>query len=150
MNTGSVEHQIDILMVEDSPTDIMMTREAFAAHRLQNPLHVVTDGVAAMQFLRREGKFAMAPRPGLIILDLNLPRKNGREVLAEIKADAKLKTIPVIILTTSKAQEDINCSYGLYANCYIIKPVDFLQFTDAVRITSEFWLNIVTLPSGDT
>ena len=149
MSNESVGYLVDILMVEDSPTDVMMTREAFATHKVLNPLHVVSDGVAAMQYLRREGPYAAAARPGLIILDLNLPRKNGREVLAELKSDPELRTIPVVILTTSKAEEDIVKSYGLHANCYIIKPVDFPKFTDVVRSISEFWFRIVTLPPSE-
>lgn len=138
--------QIDILLVEDSPADILMTREALAFHNVRHPLHVVTDGVVAMQYLRREGQYHGAPRPNLIILDLNLPRKSGREVLMEVKADADLRTIPVVILTTSAAEEDVEKSYGLNANCYITKPVDFTAYTDVIRTIDEFWLHIVTLP----
>jgi len=138
---------IEILLVEDSPTDVLMTREALADAKLSNELHVVGDGEQAMQFLRREGRFAAAPRPGLILLDLNLPKKNGREVLAEIKEDASLRLIPVAILTTSKAEEDVVRSYGLHANCYVTKPVQFEQLTAVVQRIHDFWFTVVTLPS---
>ncbi|MEX3955019.1 response regulator [Trinickia sp. EG282A] len=136
----------DILLVEDSPTDVMMTREALEHYKVLNPLHVVEDGVTAMEYLRRRGMYATARRPGMIILDLNLPRKSGREVLEELKADPELGTIPVVILTTSKAEEDVVRSYGLHANCYINKPVDFSKFTEVVRSINDFWLGVVTLP----
>ncbi|PMS37034.1 response regulator receiver domain-containing protein [Trinickia symbiotica] len=136
----------DILLVEDSPTDVMMTREALEDYKVLNPLHVVEDGVTAMEYLRRQGIYATARRPGMIILDLNLPRKSGREVLEELKADPELGTIPVVILTTSKAEEDVIRSYGLHANCYINKPVDFSKFTEVVRSINDFWLGVVTLP----
>ena len=139
--------QIDILLVEDSPADVLMTREALAFHDVRYPLHVAKDGVVAMEYLRREGQYHSAPRPNLIILDLNLPRKSGREVLMEVKADAELKTIPVVILTTSTADEDVEKSYGLNANCFITKPVDFTAFTDVIRTIDEFWLRVVTLPA---
>ena len=137
---------VDILLVEDSPTDVMMTREALDYHKVLNPLHVIEDGEMAMEYLKRRGRYAAARRPGLIILDLNLPRKSGREALKEIKADSELKTIPVVVLTTSKAEEDIVKSYGLNANCYITKPVDFSKFIDVVRSINDFWLGVVTLP----
>lgn len=136
----------EILMVEDSPADVLMTREAFEQARLVNTLHVVEDGVQAMQFLRREAEFASSPRPDLILLDLNLPRKNGREVLAEIKADPELRSIPVVILTTSQAEQDILEAYNLHANCYIVKPVGFDNFAKAVQSIQRFWFSLVTLP----
>jgi two-component system, chemotaxis family, response regulator Rcp1 len=136
----------EILLVEDSPTDAMMTEEALEQAHLLNKLHVVEDGVAAMAFLRRQGKYADAPRPDLILLDLNLPRKDGREVLAEIKADERLKRIPVVVLTTSSAEEDILKAYGLHANCFITKPVGFVNFAQMIRDTGKFWFQVVTLP----
>ena len=137
---------IEILLVEDSPSDVLIAREALTEAKLINTIHVAEDGVEALQFLRKEGKFAAAPRPDLILLDLNLPRKNGREVLAEIKADADLKTIPVVVLTTSSAEEDILKSYNLHANCYVVKPVEFHSFVKAVQSIREFWFSVVTLP----
>lgn len=137
---------VHILLVEDNPTDVMMIKEAFSHHKVLNPLHVAEDGVAAMQYLKREGEFSSATPPGLIILDLNLPRKSGREVLEEIKADPDLRAIPVVVLTTSKAEEDVLRSYGLHANCYIAKPVDFPKFIDVVRTINDFWFGVVTLP----
>jgi len=137
---------VDILLVEDSPTDVMMMREAFEYNKIMNPLYVVEDGIAAMQYLKREGPYACAPRPGLIILDLNLPRKNGREVLHEVKGDPALCNIPIVILTTSKSEEDVARSYNLRANCYVTKPVDFAKFMEAMRTLSEFWFGVVTLP----
>jgi len=146
MHTQAADDLIHILLVEDSPTDVMITREAFDYYKLLNPLHVADDGVAAMEFLRREGRHSDAPRPGLIILDLNLPKKSGREVLQELKADPDLMNIPVVVLTTSKSEEDVAKTYGLHANCYITKPVDFIRFTEVVRRISEFWFGVVTLP----
>jgi len=137
---------IEILLVEDSPADVLITREAFQQARLINNLHVVEDGVQAMEFLQREGKFASSPRPDLILLDLNLPRKNGREVLREIKADSALKLIPVIVLTTSHAEQDVLDAYGMHANCYIVKPVGFENFVQAVQSIQRFWFGVVTLP----
>jgi two-component system, chemotaxis family, response regulator Rcp1 len=139
---------IEILMVEDSPSDALITREALEYAKVLNHLHVVEDGVRAMAFLRREGPYAQTPRPDLILLDLNLPKKDGREVLAEIKADDQLKTIPVVVLTTSRAEEDILRAYGLHANCYITKPVDFVRFAEVVRAIEHFWFTIVSLPPG--
>ena len=136
----------EILMVEDSPADVLITREAFEQARLANTLHVVEDGVQAMQFLRREENFASSPRPDLILLDLNLPRKNGHEVLAEIKADPELKSIPVVVLTTSQAEQDILEAYDQHANCYIVKPVGFENFMKAVQSIQIFWFSLVTLP----
>ena len=129
---------IDVLLVEDDPGDVLMTREAFEEHKLHNRLDVVTDGVEAMAYLRREGEYADAPRPDLVLLDLNLPRRDGREVLAEIKADPDLRHIPVVVLTTSKAEEDILRSYELHANAYVTKPVDFDRFIEvSARSTSS-------------
>ncbi len=137
---------IEILLVEDNPADVRLTREALKEEKLINNLSVVTDGVEALAFLRREKPYAGAPRPDLVLLDLNLPRKDGREVLEEIKADPDLKVIPVVVLTSSKAEEDIVRSYRLHANCYISKPVDLGQFLEVVRSIQEFWLTIVKLP----
>ncbi|HYG34365.1 MAG TPA: response regulator [Clostridia bacterium] len=137
---------VEILLVEDSPSDTELTVEALQEARVHNHLSIVEDGVQAMEFLRREGKYAQAPRPDLVMLDLNLPRKDGREVLAEIKSDPSLKTIPVVVLTTSRAEKDVLQSYKLHANCYIIKPVDFDQFLEVVRSVESFWLSVVVLP----
>jgi CheY-like chemotaxis protein len=137
---------IDILLVEDSPADVLIAREALAEAKLINHIHVAEDGVEALDFLYKRGKFASAPRPELILLDLNLPRKNGREVLAEIKADEDLKSIPVVMLTTSSAEEDILRSYNLHANCYVVKPVEFDNFVKAVQSIQHFWFSIVSLP----
>lgn len=137
---------IEILLVEDSPTDALLTKSAFAGARLINTLHVVEDGVEALKYLRKEPPYADCPRPDLILLDLNLPKKDGREVLAEIKMDENLKVIPVVILTTSRAEEDILKSYKLHANCYISKPVDFDSFTEAIATLEKFWFAVVTLP----
>lgn len=137
---------IDILLVEDDPGDVLMTREAFAHHKIRNPLHVAEDGVEALRFLNREGPFREAPRPGLILLDLNLPRKDGRELLGEIKQDPGLCTIPVVVLTTSEAEEDILRSYELHANAYVTKPVDFEKFVEVVRKIDDFWVTVVQLP----
>lgn len=147
MKTESGEiRPIEILMVEDSPTDALIAREALDYAKVLNKLHIVENGEEAMAFLRREGKYAGAVRPDIILLDLNLPRKDGREVLAEIKADDGLKLIPVVVLTTSKAEEDIIKAYGLHANCYITKPVNFDRFTEVVRSIEQFWFSVVTLP----
>ena len=137
---------IEILLVEDSPSDTELTVEALQEAKMRNNLSVVDDGVQAMQFLRRQGPYANAPRPDLILLDLNLPRKDGREVLAEIKADTKLASIPVVVLTTSQAEQDILRSYDLHANCYITKPVDLDRFISVVRSIEEYWCSVVTLP----
>jgi len=138
---------IEILLVEDSPADVRLTFEALKEEKIYNNLHVVTDGVEAIAFLRREGKYAKAVRPDLILLDLNLPKKDGREVLKEIKSDDDLKAIPVVVLTVSKSEEDIVKSYNLHANCYINKPVDLNQFMKVIRSIQEFWLTIVKLPT---
>jgi chemotaxis family two-component system response regulator Rcp1 len=137
---------IEILLVEDSPTDALLTKRALADARLINRLHIVEDGVKALAFLHREPPFAAMPRPDLILLDLNLPKKDGREVLKEIKMDEELKIIPVVVLTTSRAEEDVLRSYRLHANCYITKPVDFDSFTDAILTLEKFWFAVVTLP----
>jgi CheY-like chemotaxis protein len=139
---------IEILLVEDSAADVRLTMEALKEAKVANRLTVVDDGVKAMDFLRRNGCYSDAPRPDLILLDLNLPCKDGREVLAEIKADLVLRRIPIVVLTTSSAQEDILKAYDLHANCYITKPVDFRQFMVVVRAIEEFWLTIVKLPSA--
>ena len=146
MNEMQSMHPIEILMVEDNPGDVRLTVEALTEAKVFNNLHVVEDGAAALDFLRRKEPYTQAPRPDLILLDLNLPKKNGREVLAEIKTDPALMTIPVVILTTSKAEEDIIRAYTLHANCYITKPVGLAQLTDIVRTIEKFWLTIVTLP----
>jgi CheY-like chemotaxis protein len=137
---------IDVLLVEDDAGDIMLIREAFADHKVGNVLSVVNDGVQAMAFLRRTGDYAGAPRPDLVLLDLNLPRKDGSEVLAEIKADPELATIPVVVLTTSEAEEDILRSYRLHANAYVTKPVDFERFSRIVHQIDEFFIGVVKLP----
>ena len=137
---------IEILLVEDSPSDALLTREALKTSKLMNNLHVVENGVDAIAFLRREGPYAHVPPPDLILLDLNLPKKDGREVLREIKADDDLRAIPVVVLTSSDAEEDILKSYKLNANCYITKPVEFDKFVKVVRSIREFWFAVVTLP----
>ena len=137
---------VEILLVEDNPADVRLTREALNSDRLWNHLSVAKDGVEAMAYLRQEGTFAEAARPDLILLDLNLPKKDGREVLAEIKADANLRLIPVVVLTLSAVEEDILKTYELHANCYIEKPVDLRQFMKVVKSIENFWLAIVKLP----
>jgi chemotaxis family two-component system response regulator Rcp1 len=142
----SQQKPVEILMVEDSPSDAQLTMEALHAAKIVNRLHHVEDGVEALQFLRQQGPYTDVPRPDLILLDLNLPRKDGREVLAELKRDPDLKVIPVVILTTSRSEEDVLRSYQLHANCYITKPVDFTKFMEVVKAIESFWLTIVTLP----
>ena len=150
MASGNFINSIEVLLVEDSPADVRLTREALKEEKMRINLHVAVDGVEAMQFLRREGKFAEAVRPYLVLLDLNLPKKDGREVLKEIKSDADLKRIPVVILTMSKAEEDVLKTYDLHANCYITKPLDLSQFAKVVKSIQDFWLTIVKLPpNGD-
>jgi chemotaxis family two-component system response regulator Rcp1 len=139
---------IEILLVEDNPGDVRLTREALKDGKVSNNLHVVEDGEEAMLFLRQRGKFLGAARPDLILLDLNLPKKDGREVLREIKTDENLKRIPVVILTTSSAEEDVLKTYNDYANCYVTKPMVFDQFINAVKSIENFWLSIVKLPNG--
>ena len=148
MHPSSMVKPIDILLVEDNPGDADLAREALENSKLHNDLSVVGDGVEAMGFLRRKGKYAQAPRPDLILLDLNLPKKDGREVLAEIKGDPDLKRIPVVILTMSKDEEDVLKSYNLHANCFITKPIDLTQFMKVVKSIEDFWLTIVKLPAN--
>lgn len=137
---------INILLVEDNPGDVRLTQEAFKDGHISNVLYVANDGIEAMAFLRKEGKYQSVPRPDLILLDLNMPRKDGREVLEEVKFDPFLSNIPIIILTTSDAEVDIVKSYELHANCYITKPVDFEKFINVVKQIEEFWFSIVRLP----
>lgn len=136
----------EILLVEDNPGDARLAQEALKEGRMTSRMHVAVDGVEAMAFLRREGRYADAPRPNLILLDLNLPRKDGRQVLEEMKADPTLRRIPVVVLTTSQAEQDINRVYDLHANCYITKPVDLDRFITVIRTVEEFWCSVVTLP----
>ena len=143
---AAASRPIEVLLVEDSPADVALTMEALQEGKFLNHLTVVHDGVEAMELLRRQGPFADAPRPDLILLDLNLPRKDGREVLAEIKADDHLRPIPVVVLTTSQTEEDILKAYDLNANCYVTKPMGLDQFLKVVRSIEEFWLSIVKLP----
>ena len=145
MNIEEMGKPVEILLVEDNPGDVRLTQEVFKESKIRNQLHVVKDGVEAMDFLR-QGTGANGVRPDLILLDLNLPKKDGREVLAEIKADDNLKRIPVVVLTISKAEEDILRSYSLHANCYLTKPIEFEQFFNLVKYIEEFWLTIVKLP----
>lgn len=137
---------IDVLLVEDDPGDVLMTREAFTENKVANRLAVVPDGVDAMAFLRKEGEYADAPTPDLVLLDLNLPRMDGREVLAAMKSDDELRRIPVVVLTTSEAEEDVLRSYSLHANAYVTKPVDFERFIDVVRQIDDFFVSVVRLP----
>ncbi len=145
MNNGNGT-AIEILLVEDNPGDVTLTREALEDSKIVNNLHVVEDGDEAISFLRRQDGFVDSPRPDLILLDLNLPKKDGREVLEEIKSDASLKSVPVVVLSMSSAEEDILKSYNLHANCYINKPVDLHQFAKVVRSIEDFWFTIVKLP----
>jgi CheY-like chemotaxis protein len=138
---------IEVLLVEDDPGDVLLIKEAFEFNKVFNNLHCVSDGEQALAFLRREGEYADAPRPDLVLLDLNLPRKDGREVLADVKADEALRTIPVVVLTTSEAEEDVLRSYQLHANAYVTKPVDFDRFIEVVRQIDEFFVQVVRLPS---
>jgi CheY-like chemotaxis protein len=137
---------IDVLLVEDDPGDVLMTREAFEDHKVHNNLHVVTNGVEAMAFLRKEGEYSDSPTPDLILLDLNLPKMDGREVLAAVKEDAGLRSIPVVVLTTSEAEEDVVRSYSLHANAYVTKPVDFERFVSVVQQIDDFFVSVVRLP----
>ena len=146
MSHQSSSQPIEILLVEDNPGDVRLTQEAFKEGKVSNNLSVARDGVEALAFLRREGKYVGAPRPDVILLDLNLPRKDGREVLAEIKEDADLRRIPVVVLTTSQAEQDILKTYNLHANCYITKPVDLERFITVVKSIETFWLSVVKLP----
>jgi CheY-like chemotaxis protein len=139
---------VDVLLVEDDPGDVLMTQEAFEQYQIRGKLHVVSDGEQALHFLRKSGDYVEVPTPGLILLDLNLPRRNGLEVLAELKADSRLLSIPVIVLTTSQAEEDIVRSYSLHANAYISKPVDFDRFIAVIGQIDDFFLGLVKLPSS--
>ncbi|HLG12862.1 MAG TPA: response regulator [Dehalococcoidia bacterium] len=143
------QRPVEILLVEDNPGDVRLTREILRDAKVRNTLHHVADGVEALAFLAGDGQYADAPLPDLILLDLNLPRKDGREVLTEIKADKRLASIPVVVLTSSSAEKDVVKSYGLHANCYIVKPIDLDQFIEVVRSIESFWLCIVTLPSAE-
>lgn len=138
---------IEILLVEDNPGDVRLTQEALKEDKILNNLHIAKDGIEALSFLRREGIYADAVRPDLILLDLNLPKKDGREVLMEIKKDEELRRIPVVVLTTSRAEEDIVRTYDCHANCYITKPVDFEQFINVIKSIENFWLSVVKLPN---
>jgi CheY-like chemotaxis protein len=137
---------IDILMVDDDEADVLLTKRALHNGKLMNNMHVARDGVEAMEYLRQQGNYANTPRPDMILLDLNMPRKDGREVLCEIKQDERLRSIPVVVLTTSDADEDIMRMYDLHANCYVTKPVDLNQFTNIVKEIKSFWFSIVKLP----
>ena len=140
------ERPIEVLLVEDDPGDVMMTREAFQDYKLQNQLHVVSDGAEAMEFLRQEGEYAGRPRPDLVLLDLNLPRMDGRQVLEAIKSDPELASIPVVVLTTSENEDDVLRSYSLHANAYVTKPVDFARFIEVIRQIDDFFVTVVRLP----
>ena len=146
MNNSRMGAPVEILLVEDNPGDVRLAREALKENKVRNNLHVIEDGESAIAFLRKQGKYQNATRPDLILLDLNLPKKDGREVLAEIKADHDLKRIPVVMLTISKAEEDIIRAYDSHVNCYITKPIDLDQFIKVVRSVEDFWLTIVKLP----
>jgi CheY-like chemotaxis protein len=148
MSAAALGRPVEILLVEDNPGDADLTRETLLDSKLLNHMSVVNNGVEAMAYLRHQGKYAEATRPDLILLDLNLPRKDGREVLAEVKADDRLRRIPVVVLTTSCAEQDILQTYDLHANCYITKPVNLDQFSAVVRAIEEFWFTIVKLPPG--
>jgi CheY-like chemotaxis protein len=147
MYFGEESRSIEVLLVEDNPGDVRLMREAFWEVDVRHCLHTASDGVEAIDFLRRREGYARAPRPDLIVLDLNLPRKDGREVLAEIKADARLRHIPVVVLSSSTAAEDVAGAYDLHANCYVSKPVDFEQFVGVVRSIETFWFNTARLPT---
>jgi chemotaxis family two-component system response regulator Rcp1 len=147
MNKQERTTPVEILLVEDNPGDVRLTQEALKESKVTNNLSVAEDGVEALAFLKQEGKYADAPRPDLLLLDLNLPKKDGRELLEEIKADEHLRRIPVVVLTTSKAEEDILRMYDQHANCYITKPIDFDQFIDVIKSIEEFWLTLVKLPT---
>ena len=148
MNEGSNAGLVEILLVEDNPGDARLAIEVLKDAKVRNVLHWVKDGVEALEFLRREKGYAKAPRPDVILLDLNLPRRDGREVLSEIKKDQKLMRIPVVVLTISKDEEDIFRTYNLHANCYVTKPIDLDQFVKVVKSIEDFWLTIVKLPKG--
>jgi CheY-like chemotaxis protein len=146
MSLSQRSRPVEILLVEDNPGDVRLTREALREGKVRNNLYVVSDGVEALEFLRRQGQHTDAARPDLILLDLNLPRKDGREVLQDIKSDPALRHIPVVVLTSSQADQDIIRAYDLHANCYVTKPVDFEQFIHVVRTIENFWFSIVKLP----
>jgi chemotaxis family two-component system response regulator Rcp1 len=148
METRVMGRPVEFLLAEDNPGDVRLTKEALRESKISNNLNVVPDGVEAMAFLRREGKYFEAPRPDVILLDLNLPKKDGREVLAEVKADPNLRLIPVVIITSSEAEQDVLKTYELHANCYVTKPVDLEQFIKVIQSIETFWLTIVTLPSS--
>lgn len=150
MKRTKSEQPIDILLVEDNPAEVELARMAMADSKILNTLHVAPDGIEAMDWLRRKGKYASAPRPDLVLLDLNLPKKDGRELIAEIKADKDLKRIPVVILTMSKDEADIVNCYNHHANCFITKPIDLNQFLEVVKNIEDFWLSIVKLPPKET
>ena len=145
---GVKARPIEILMIEDNPGDVRLTQEALTEGRLWNHLAVARDGMEALDYLHRSGRFPNAASPDLILLDLNLPKKDGREVLAEIKADGKLRSIPIVVLTTSQAEKDVLQAYALNANCYVTKPVDFQQFLEVIKAIEGFWLTVVKLPPG--
>ncbi len=147
MNSQVAERPMEILLVDDNPGDVRLTAEALKDGKVENRLHTAKDGMEAIAFLRRKGRYTDAPRPDLILLDLNMPRMNGRQVLAEIKEDSALRHIPVVILTGSREMDDIVNMYDLHANCYVTKPIDFEQFTMMVKSITDFWLTIVRLPS---
>lgn len=148
MNPVDRPDPIEVLLVEDDPGDVLLIREAFEDNKVANRLHVVADGVEALDFMRQNGEHADAPRPDLVLLDLNLPRKDGREVLAEVKTDDALRTIPIVVLTTSQAEEDVLRSYDLHANAYVTKPVDFDRFIGVVRQIDQFFVSVVKLPNN--
>jgi CheY-like chemotaxis protein len=149
MNSAeNADHPAEVLLVEDNPGDARLTIEAMREAKLSNRVHVVEDGVQAMAFLRREGKYSAAPRPDLILLDLNLPLKDGREVLAEVKIDPGLKRIPVVVLTTSRADEDVRHAYDLHANCYVTKPADLDQYMLVIKQIDVFWIKVAVLPGN--
>lgn len=147
MNSQIAERPMEILLVDDNPGDVRLTAEALKDGEVENRLHTAKDGMEAIAFLRRKGRYTDAPRPDLILLDLNMPRMNGRQVLAEIKEDSALKHIPVVILTGSREMDDVVKTYDLHANCYVTKPIDFEQFIMMVKSITDFWLTIVRLPS---
>ena len=149
MNSQVAERPMEILLVDDNPGDVRLTAEALRDGEVENRLHTAKDGMEAMAFLRRKGRYIDAPRPDLILLDLNMPRMNGRQVLAEIKEDSALKHIPVVILTGSREMDDIVKTYDLHANCYVTKPIDFEQFIMMMKSITDFWLSIVKLPSEE-
>ena len=148
MNIQEIGKIVEILLVEDNPGDVRLTQEAFKEGRVINHMNVVGDGEEALSYLRQEGTFADVPRPDMILLDLNMPKKDGRWLLSQIKSDPEFKNIPVIVLTTSQAEQDILKSYDLHANCYITKPVDLDEFYSVIKSISDFWLSIVKLPGG--